>query len=311
MIQLVNNHWLKIVALMIGFLIWLHVATEKTYTFEMSLPVNQTILRGNLVLASALPDSLLISVSGTGKQLLRRSWRQSGIRINAGQFGRGHYRLDLSRSNISLTVPQSVILEDVISPVQLQLEIDTTSTADVPVLVNINVTADEGFAIVPTMKTDPATILVIGPRSKMSEIKEIITGSILLSGLRNNVEVTLPLVLPDIYGFTIIPESVKVTINVVPVRTRVFENLPVIIFNLPPSQTATPDPATVRVELSGPPEEVSKLNSNAITASVDFREIDSAGVGLLRVDCPSHISVKKTSTNTVIVRVKSNADSGN
>ena len=61
--QIFHNHWLKVAALGIGSLIWLHVVTEKLYTFDLKLPLKQVTLRSNLVLATLPPGAIFAEVA--------------------------------------------------------------------------------------------------------------------------------------------------------------------------------------------------------------------------------------------------------
>ncbi len=38
--SLLENFWLKIVALIMGLLLWFHVATEKIYNYEVRVPIS-------------------------------------------------------------------------------------------------------------------------------------------------------------------------------------------------------------------------------------------------------------------------------
>ena len=84
--RLLNNLWLKLLALLVGLLVWFHVVTEKTYTYEVTLPVTDVDLRDDLTLATLPPDSIEIIVSAKGKQLVQNSWRELGLRINAREL---------------------------------------------------------------------------------------------------------------------------------------------------------------------------------------------------------------------------------
>ena len=56
-----------------GFLIWFHVVTEKEYSYELRMPVTEITLQDGLTLSKKPPDSLLVAVTATGKQLLRKN----------------------------------------------------------------------------------------------------------------------------------------------------------------------------------------------------------------------------------------------
>ena len=101
-INLLENFWLRVVALLMGILLWFHVATEKQYTYQLRLPVCEIALKKDLSLISDPVDSLDVIVSASGKKLLRKKWRKNGIRISATGFDAGRHSLDLNPSNAFL-----------------------------------------------------------------------------------------------------------------------------------------------------------------------------------------------------------------
>ena len=309
---LFNHFWLKIAAFAMGLVVWFHVATEKTYNYELNLPVTEITLKDNLTLSQKPPESLLVTVSATGKQLLRRKWRSEGLRINAAQYRAGRYTMTLSPVNTSLIHQTSnVMLGDVISPSSIQLEIDQETSADIPVVADLELSAAEGFAISRDMEINPAEIKLIGPRSLLGRVNTIFTEYKNLGGLRNEVVINLALIAPEGYGFSMAPDSVAVTVPVVPVKTRVYEALPVVVFNAPAETGATTRPGAIRAEITGPPADIDLLNRNAITVSVDYRERNEAGWARVKIDCPTGFEVRRMSADTVLIVEGARAGSGN
>jgi YbbR domain-containing protein len=304
-----ENFWLKVVAFVMGLLIWIHVATEKTYNYELSLPVTEITLKDNLSLSKEPLDSLLVAVSGTGKQLLRRAWREQGIRINASQYQAGRYSMSLSTSNTFFAHQTAVVsLDEVVSPRMIQLEIDVEGSAEVAIEAVLDLVADEGFAVGHDILISPPKARLIGPRSQLGRVDTLFTVNKTLSGLRNDVTLTLPLVPPDGYGFRLQPDSVTVVIPVVPAKTRVYQNLSVAVVNAPPSAVLAVEPELVDVEITGPPMEIDQLPVGALTVSVDFQHASSSGRAVVKVDYPPGFRLKKTSTDSVLIRVLSSAD---
>lgn len=309
---LLNNFWLKIIAFIMGLLLWIHVATEKTYNYELRLPVTEVMLKPGLALSKEPPDSILVAVAASGKQLLRRQWRQQGLRINASQFQAGRYSMTLSTANTFLAnQTDPVALDEVVSPVSVPLEIDVEATEDVAIEHAVETVPDDGFAIGRQIVVEPASAKLIGPRSLLSEITRIETESRQLEGLRSTVSVRLALISPPRYGFHIEPDSVTVTIPVVPVKTRVFSDLPVIILNAPPDTSVSADPNSLNVEITGPPDDIDLLNRNALSVSVDYRKRDDDGLAPVKVESPPKFSLRKASSDSVRLVVSPNADSRN
>lgn len=307
-----ENFWMKLLALLIGTAIWLHVATEKIYNYELTLPVTRIDLREHHTLASNPPDSLQVVVSAKGKQLLRSAWRQQGVRINATKLNNGDYSLNLSPENVSLVnVSKSVSIDEIRSPTPLELSIDAEGTVDLPVTPMLAVTPEEGFAVSGKPEVAPARVQLTGPRSVIKNLKSISTYSRELTGLRGPIAVTVPLVPPNGYGMKVQPESVTVRIQIVPVKTRVYDNLPIVVYNVPPGVRVATSPARTQVEITGPPDDIDLLNKNSLTASVDYRAKSAIGYAPLKVDCPSDFHVKHASDDSVRILSSDNANSGN
>ena len=300
--NLFKNFWLKIIALILGFLIWFHVVTEKEYSYELKMPVTGITLKEGLTLSKKPPDSLLVSVSATGKQLLRKKWRQAGLRIDASQFNVGRYEIVPTPSNTSLQdVASHVTLANIVLPTTFQLQIDEEDSSQISVTPDIEVVADEGFAVDYPINVTPSQVEIIGPGSLLQRFQTVFTEQKKFTGLKNNVIITVPLVPPAGYGISLDPDSVILSIKVIPVKTRVYEDLPVVVFNAPPDRSYTLVPPTVTVELTGPPSDIDLLNRKALTVSVDYKLLSNNGFAPVKIDCPSNFRVKKSSADSVQV----------
>lgn len=297
-----KNFWLKIIAVIMGFLIWLHVVTEKEYSYELKMPVTEIALKDGLTLSKKPPDSLLVAVSATGKQLLREKWRQSGLRIDASLFDVGRYEINPTSTNTSLQeIASNVTLVNIVLPTAIQLQIDEETSAQISVTPDIEVVADDGFAVNHPITTAPSQVEIVGPRSLLERFQTVFTEQKKLTGLKNNVIITLPLVPPAGYGISLKPDSVTLSIKVIPVKTRVYENLPVVVFNAPPDQAYFIEPAYITVELTGPPSDIDLLNRKALTVSIDYKVLNRSGFAPVKIDCPSNFRVKKSSSDSVQV----------
>lgn len=296
---LLQNFWLKVIALLMGCLVWLHVATDKTYKQQINLPLAGIDLRDSLTLINQPPDSLVVEVSATGKQLMRRRWRERGVRIIATEYGVGRHVVDISPANTTLAGQvNNITLEDVVFPRSIELQIDHTGSTGVTIVPDIDATADEGYAIAGIYVRRPEKAILTGPASRLQGITALMTGHKELQALRNSVHVTLPILLPEPHGYEISPDSAVVEIEVVPVKTRIYENIPIVVYNAPPAGAVTTLPAQVTVELTGPPEDIDLLHRTALTVSVDYHAMTVDSMADIKVDCPSNFQVKTVSADS-------------
>ena len=305
MVKPLENIWIKIVALLMGLLLWFHVATEKVYKYRLALPITDIALAERLTLVDVPPDSMTVVVSASGKQLLRQKWRERGARVLTTQLSTGRHNVNLTTANTSLAGAGSfVVLDEVVSPTSMLLYVDYTAETQVKVAPDITAIPDEGFAVKRISDPDPAEVTLVGARSRVRTITTVSTEPRELTGLRDNLTLTLPLAGPAGYQMTLKPDSVTVTIEIVAVKTKVFEDVPIVIYNAPPGKAVSTQPPALRIELTGPPEDIDLLSRDALIASVDFRRLDSNSVSPIKIDCPSNFKVKKTSVNTVRIIVQ-------
>lgn len=298
--RLLNNLWLKLLALLVGLLVWFHVVTEKTYTYEVTLPVTDVDLRDDLILATLPPDSIAIIVSAKGKQLVQNSWRELGLRINISKLPVGRHTIYLTPENIQLFAPhKNVTLEEVLAPAQWEIEIDPKVTVELPITPTVIASPDDGFAVSRRIEATPSRAKLTGPRTIVKALSGLITETKELSGLRNSVTVPAAIVLPAGMGMVVVPESVMVRVDVVPVKTRVYDNLPIAVYHLPDDYSAKTNPQFVRVELTGPPEDIELLNKNALTVAADYSKMTREGMAGISVDCPASFKVKTVSVDSV------------
>ncbi len=305
MVKIFEHFWIKLIALILGLLLWFHVATDKVYNYQLRLPINEVVLDNDLTLSQAPPESLMIMVSATGKQLMRQKWRERGVKVVANQFGIGRHQLQLTSSNTSLASPaRDISLEDIIAPKTITLNIDRIGEETFKVKPDLVIETENGYAVSRISTPEPSEVTVTGPESQLRKITQIDTEQRELSGLRTDLKLTLPLAKPNIFGVTLDPDSATVTIEVVAVKTRVFENIPIVIYNAPSGKTAVSNPAVLSVELTGPPADIDLLNRNAIIASADFSKRTADGKAAIKIDCPSKFRVEKSSADSVTISVQ-------
>jgi YbbR domain-containing protein len=300
--NLFQNIWIKLVAVALGLLLWFHVATNKTYTQRMTLPVAGIDVKEGLALATAPPDSLEVAVTATGKRLLLGVVRTEQLRINLTSLKPGTHQVDLTPSNVSFQIGNELLfLAAVLHPMAFTAEIDLMTSAKLEITPDIKITPADGFALASNPVCDPDRILVRGPKSAIEMLKRVSTMYQELNGLKNPTNFFAHVRQPGVAGVSAEPESVKVIVDIVAVKTRLFEKIPVVVFHTPSSENIKVVPSTVNLELTGPPDQIDLLNRNTLVASIDYRRLTRSGYGDITIDCPSGFGVKKSSADSALI----------
>jgi len=300
--KLFQNIWIKLVAVALGLLLWFHVATNKTYTQRMTLPVAGVEVKEGYALATAPPDSLEVAVTATGKRLLLGAVRAGQLRINLSAFKPGTHQVDLTTNNVAFTNGNDLMyLSAVIDPILFTAEIDHMTSEILTISPDVKISPADGFALASPPVCEPEHVTVKGPKSGIERLTGVSTMYRELAGLKGPTSLFVHVRQPGIAGVTAEPESVKVVVDVVPVKTRMFEKIAVVVFHAPTTEKIKVVPSTVNLELTGPPDQIDLLNRNALVASVDYRRLSRAGYGAIAIDCPSGFAVKKSSDDSALV----------
>nr|HPI32469.1 hypothetical protein [candidate division Zixibacteria bacterium] len=262
--------------------------------------VSEIALDDSLTLANRPPDSITVVVAAKGKQLLRQTWRDYGVRILATAYGPGRHVVPLSAANTTLIAGGNrVAIDGVVSPTSINLHVDEIVRATVDVVLDLDIKTDEGFAVSRISDPLPPQVVVRGAELVVDRLSAVSTIPRQITGVRNNLSLLLPLRRPEGYRIGLDPDSVLVEVEVLAIKTRVFENIPVVVYNVPADRQVSIQPRVINVELTGPPEDIDLLNPNALVASVDYRRRDSLNAAPIKVDAPSNFRVKKTSAESV------------
>ncbi len=296
---LTQNIWLKVSAVTLGLLLWLHVATEKVYNYEITLPVQYISVHTGLQMLNKPVDSLTITVEATGKQLLRRQWRSRGLRISAGQLRTGNHMLELTPNNVLLIGdPQGISVQGIIYPVSIPLSLDERVTTSIPVEVSVKPEAAPGFMVTKVSEPHPLRVMVTGPKSQVEKQGTIKTVESSFTSLRDSTSVTMSLKRPEYAGWNIAPDSVTVGLTIEPIEKKLFSRIPVVVFH--PSDDVSSRPEAIDIEISGPAHLLSKLEAHRIVASVDYLQRNLISKkSEVTIDCPVGVHATKQSVDSV------------
>jgi len=297
--KLFENLWVKIAALILATLLWFHVATEKVYLNQITLELTQVDLPPDLVLMEPAPESVMVTVSATGKSLLRSDWKKSGTRlvITSGRPGRFSY--DINTENLLLVKSELVSLIEVIAPREFMFRCDRQMDKTVPVVSKMQLIPDQGFAVSGGDSLSPTVVTVTGPRTTLDQVEQIETQPLRLDGVRNDLIMRTALIYPDIYGLKITPDSVDLFISVVPAKTRVFSDVPIRLQHPPLNREVSIAPATVELRFSGAPNAIDNMDRNRIGATASFVHADSNGVAPITINFPKDVKLQHKSVSSV------------
>ena len=284
----------------LALLLWAHVATDKTYVVEATLPVTSVIPAKGMALLEPPPDSLLVQISATGKNLLRSRWRKSGVSIRLSETRFGMREVVLSPENVSLSAGKDVELQSVISPRAHRFNLDAYEERPVHVSSRVVVSPAEGFAVAAGSELTPKIVTAGGPRTSLARLKEAVTEEKVLRDVESDFDLPVRVEAPGLYGITFDPPLVNYRVNVYPVSERKIDSLPVALLNSPGEEIRVL-PSYVNVVVSGAVADIDSLSPHQISVTADYSRRSADGSVHVRVALPARLRLVRVSDTLVWV----------
>ena len=179
--------YIILVCFFIASVFWLLIALSRNYSATISLPVTYSNFPSRKVIVNDLPDKVAVKINTSGFKIIALSLRKSEDAVNI-DIAQG--LSNTGSLSDALAIPTRYFLQDF--TLSLGVNIDISGFAPdsivflfkdkvskkVPVRLNLSFTLEKQFDTVGVPGTIPDSVIVSGPPSHISKIKEIVTEAI-------------------------------------------------------------------------------------------------------------------------------------
>jgi len=278
-------------ALIFSTLLWAYVRLSAAYDADVDLPVKLTAPKG-FALASGLPERLHARVRGAGWQILLMDFSKTSS-----------FRFDLSEramlpgdsilihsdelSNSAILPSELRVLK--VEPDSLDLQFGKAVRKVISIEPRLEVEPVRGYTIVGSPSVTPRAVLVFGAASILDSLSSLPTQPATVRSAREDVDRSLPLS-DSLDNFITIPNApvVAVHVSIEAVGERNITRIPVAIEALPPQFELVLIPSTVSVTIRGGVDQLAKLTSDSIHASVMYSPVvlDTASEIVPEIEVP-------------------------
>lgn len=203
-----RNLGLKFLAVVLGTFLWFLVGGE--FVVERRVPVALEFrnIPGSLELTGTPPSTVDARLRGTSGQLARigRGDVVAHVDLAGAQPG---MRLFTLRTD-QVTAPIGVEVAQVF-PSAVALELERAGSVMVPVVAVVEGEPAEGYERV-SVTVDPATVEVIGPESRLKQLRSALTEPVSIAGAKSTVQRTVSIGISDAALRLRQPRDAKVTV---------------------------------------------------------------------------------------------------
>jgi YbbR domain-containing protein len=262
---------LKVLAIALAVLLWLTVAGEHLVERSLRVPLEFRNIPEALEIVGDPPATVDVRLRGSSALLSRLEPGEVVAVLDLATARTGSRLFNLRADEVR--VPYGVQVAQVL-PATLALELERSVLRTLPVVPATDGEPAPGY-VVGRISSEPATVDVEGPESRVRKLAQATTEPVLISGSRDRVRdvVTVGVVDPAVRLVKSLNATVVVEIWPAPVE-RELSGVPVRWRNLTSGLRATVSPSLARIRIRGQREAVGALQPDALEAFVDL-----AGLG--------------------------------
>lgn len=262
---------LKILAIALATLLWLTVAGEQVVERALRVPLEIREKPEHLEIVGDPPAAVDVLLRGSSAVLSRLNAGEVVVMLDLSTARPGSRLFPLRTDQVK--VPYGVEVAQVI-PATLALELEKSARRTVPVMPALEGEPASGY-VVGARRSEPATVVVVGPESRVRRLSEATTEPVRIEGARGNVRDVVNIGVIDAAVRLVEPRSATVTVEIAPAPVeRAIHGVPVRWRNLGSGYRARVSPSVARIQIRGVEEALGRVRPDTIEAFVDL-----AGLG--------------------------------
>ena len=265
---------LKVLAIALATLLWLTVAGEHVVERSVRVPLEFRNIPADLEIAGDPPATVDVRLRGSSALLSRLEPGEVVAVLDLSTARSGSRLFPIRGADVR--APFGVEVAQV-APSTLALELERSATRTVPIVPAVQGEPAAGF-VVGRITSEPATVLVVGPESRLRKLSGATTETVNIAGHRDRVRDVVTVGVSDSEVRLAQPHTATVVVEIWPAPVeREVTGVPIRWRNLGAGLRARVAPTLAKVSVRGRKEALAELRADSIDAFVDL-----AGLGVGR-----------------------------
>lgn len=187
--KIFENWLLKLISLAFAIVLWFFVMGESRMEVNHLVPLEYVNLPEGLMIASEVPNSVALRISGPRALQVNLDQEDIGLRVDLKGLSAGV--TSFKRLDETLDIPGGLKITR-ISPSYVDVKLEKVRERGVPVKVVLTGEPAPGF-LVKSAKAAPDRVVVIGAESEIKTVSEVATEAIDISNVQENFAQTVAL----------------------------------------------------------------------------------------------------------------------
>ncbi len=293
---------LKVLALSLATLLWLTVAGEHVVERALRVPLELRDKPEGLEIVGDPPIAVDVLVRGSSALLSRLELGEvvAVLDLSAARPGSRLFHLRTDQ----VKVPYGVDVAQIV-PATLSVELEKSSTRAVPVVPALEGDPAPGF-VVGRITSEPATVRVIGPESRVRKLAEATTEPVTVEGENDRILDVVTVGVADSAVRLVEPQRATVVVEVLPAPVeRDVSRVPIRWRNLGAGLRASVTPSLAAIQIRGQREALEKITPDTIEAFVDLAGLGPGRYNLrVQIEPPQEFGVSAIKPGVVEVTIR-------
>ena len=260
--------------LILAFVISIAAKLSNNITQTITLELEPFNVPVTDVLIEDKPKFINVTVNSQGFNLIKYAFKDLKLKVNFSEIRKDSlnylWNKDLEGYKISKLFDNSTLIQD-ISPKKLFFQYDLQSVKKIPVVINSKVEFSPGFNFVSSLRCNPDSILIIGPKAVVDSFSNISTNKLEFKNLKQDINQTVELKLNKELKYS---ESIVQILGEVDRFTEGQFNIPVKIVNTPENLNVNIFPKYVPVVFYTSLTAYNSIDKSDFVVECDFSSIN-------------------------------------
>jgi len=252
----------KIVALVFAVFLWFLAVLDRSYTTSFEVQVVLHDVQTKKIISEFQTQTATVQIEGKGKDLLGLRIRQPQFRVTVPEARAGVQVLRLNPADLQL--PAQLVVRS-ITPDYIELKLNDVGSRRVTIEVPRHGKPQKGLTVSAVAPVTDVTL--VGPVEDMSLYSTVFTESLDLTALRGTDTLWLHVLAPDAQGFSVVPDSVRVAVQVDKEAARIFLGVPVKAVGAEGADVSI-EPTEAQIAVAGSQARIEPVKLGDITAQV-------------------------------------------
>ena len=254
----------------VALILWVMVATEKIYSYQIVVPIEIVRLAPGKTLLEPIPDYSVIEVQGKGRSLIAAWFYDVRFRLEfpAVQNSKS-INLNDYLSYLDLPATFALQIQEIIEPKSFDLKIDNFIEKSVPVVLSGEIDVEDGYVFTEHYFV-PDSVTISGPESKVEKINSIESGDIEQHSRTSEFSHRITLPNPETDVLQISPRNIMINIDIQLLVDKFVYKIPIQIRNVKRNLIVTATPPELALKVKGGAKIVAALQASDIKAEIDY-----------------------------------------